>query len=122
MAIQDDFQAMVRKLQKSPAVILNEMTEQSASLMHNALGVATESGEICTIIKNHIIYGKPLDTMRLVEEIGDSMHYMQAILDTVSASLEVAMEHNMVKLAERYGQDYEYTDQKAIDRADKTGE
>lgn len=115
------FAAMVSKLIKPPQEVRKTLTDSQINLIHCALGVATEAGEIATIIKEHVIYGKPLDTVALVKEIGDETWYTQGLLNELKLTLDVAIEHNMVKLAERYGPDYDYTDQKAIDKADQKG-
>jgi len=113
---------MVAKLIKSPQEIHKTLTDSQINLLHCAMGIATEAGEIVTIIKEHTIYGKPLDTVELVKECGDELWYLQGVLNEIKVSIETAMEHNMVKLAERYGQNYEYTDQKATDKVDQSGE
>lgn len=43
---------------------------------HMKMGVFTEVAEVVDIIKKHIAYGKPIDTVHLGEEIGDIMWYV----------------------------------------------
>ena len=45
-------------------------------LEHARLGVSTEVGELLDAYKRHRIYGKPLDTVNLQEEIGDALWYI----------------------------------------------
>lgn len=45
------------------------------NLIHSALGVITEVGEIIDVIKRHIFYYKELDIVNIKEEIGDLAWY-----------------------------------------------
>jgi NTP pyrophosphatase (non-canonical NTP hydrolase) len=45
-------------------------------LMHAAMGMVTESGEFIDALKKLTIYGKPLDKVNLVEELGDLQWYI----------------------------------------------
>lgn len=44
-------------------------------LQHAYLGLQSEAGEICDAAKAAMIYGKPLDTLNLIEEGGDGMWF-----------------------------------------------
>lgn len=44
-------------------------------LQHMSLGFCGEMGEMLDATKKHIIYGKPLDTVNIIEEIGDVTWY-----------------------------------------------
>lgn len=55
-------------------------------LRHAGLGFITESGEITTEVKRHVIYGKPMDVERrahIGEEIGDVYWYVAIAADAV---------------------------------------
>lgn len=86
-------------------------------MVHAALGIATEAGEIGTTIKAYWIYGKPLDVTNLIEEVGDLLFYVQALANEAGFTLEDCMEANVEKLILRYPDGY--SDQAAIERADK---
>lgn len=45
-------------------------------ILHGAIGMMTEAGEILDIFKKHIFYGKPVDVAHLKEEIGDFFWYL----------------------------------------------
>jgi NTP pyrophosphatase (non-canonical NTP hydrolase) len=85
--------------------------------VHAALGVGGEAGEIVDIIKKHWVYGKPLDTEKLLEECGDLLFYIAALLMSNHLTLSDAMHHNIRKLAKRYPDGY--SDAAAAARADK---
>lgn len=86
-------------------------------MIHALLGIASESGELCSEIKAHWIYGRPLDQENIVEECGDLLFYIEALLQTQHMTIESAMRHNIIKLAKRYPDGY--SDENAIKRADK---
>ena len=91
----------------------------SAMLNHAVMGVAGEAGELIDAIKKHTIYGKPLDRENIIEELGDLRFYIQAMQNVLGISESDILQHNTNKLAKRY-RGLKYTDQAAIDRADKT--
>lgn len=86
-------------------------------LVHAAMGVAGEGGELLDAVKKHWVYGKELDRENILEECGDAMFYIAVLLKHCGYTLEQAMQHNMAKLNKRYPEGY--TDRAAQDRADK---
>lgn len=52
-------------------------------LLHAAIGLCTESGELLDAYKKHIFYGKPLDHVNIKEELGDICWYMAIVCDVV---------------------------------------
>ena len=87
-------------------------------LLHATMGISGESGELMDAFKKHLIYGKPLDTENIKEELGDLLWYMQVAARAVGSSLEEVMEMNKAKLEKRYHQG-SYSNEQAINRADK---
>jgi NTP pyrophosphatase (non-canonical NTP hydrolase) len=71
-------------------------------LMHAAMGISTESGELMDMLKKHVVYGKPMDDINIVEECGDLLWYIALALDAVGFTIEDAMVRNIAKLAKRY--------------------
>ena len=86
-------------------------------LMHATLGIAGESGEIVDAVKKSVIYGKPLDTANMREEIGDIMWYIALACRTLDFDLNEILDENIAKLAKRYPE--KYTDAHAVLRLDK---
>jgi NTP pyrophosphatase (non-canonical NTP hydrolase) len=93
---------------------------REAMLLHAALGIAGEAGELVDAIKKHVIYGKPLDLGNVVEELGDLRFYMEALCNVLDVSDAEVIQGNMNKLAQRY-KSLTYSDTAAIHRADKLG-
>jgi NTP pyrophosphatase (non-canonical NTP hydrolase) len=54
---------------------------------HASLGLTTEAGELCDMIKRNIAYGKPLDNVNAIEEVGDIMWYLALLADTYGETL-----------------------------------
>jgi NTP pyrophosphatase (non-canonical NTP hydrolase) len=88
---------------------------------HAALGMAGETGETVDIVKKHVIYGKPLDKNKVIEECGDILYYMAVLLDTVDSNIDEAIFENYKKLSARYYKG-SYTNEQAIERKDKGSE
>ncbi|MDO9103330.1 MAG: nucleoside triphosphate pyrophosphohydrolase family protein [Methylovulum sp.] len=87
-------------------------------LNHAALGLAGEAGEFADCIKRHTIYGKPLDKINAVEEIGDLLWFCALACETLGVTLSQAAEQNLYKLSLRYPD--MYTDELAAQRLDKS--
>lgn len=83
-------------------------------LLHAMIGLCTEGGEIQDQVKKHIFYGKPLDKVNLVEELGDLMWYIAIASDVLGVSLDEIMQRNNDKLEARYGK--VFTESAALNR------
>ncbi len=80
--------------------------KRALRLLHGSCGIATEAGELLDAMKKHIFYGKEIDTVNIVEEIGDLMWYSAIILDELGVEFEQVMEKNINKLQARYGEKF----------------
>jgi NTP pyrophosphatase (non-canonical NTP hydrolase) len=87
-------------------------------MMHAALGIAGEAGELVDAIKKRCIYGKTLDIQNVIEELGDLRFYMEALCNLLRIDDQEVLQHNANKLADRY-KDLTYSDAAAIARKDK---
>lgn len=83
-------------------------------LLHGALGLATESGELIDQLKKHLFYGKPLDVVNLKEEGGDAVWYVPVICDFLGISMQDMLKVNIEKLRIRYPE--RFTEDKALIR------
>lgn len=75
-------------------------------LIHAALGVTSEAGELADLIKGHIIYGRELDLVNFVEEAGDLLFFVELALQKIGLTSEDARRANMAKLNCRYEEGY----------------
>lgn len=103
---------------KFGGAIVKSMTPEDAHILHMAVGVSGEAGELLDAMKKAVIYRKPLDIENVKEEIGDVLFYLQGLCNSIGYSFDKAMQDNMDKLNKRYSSG-EYSDNEAIVRADK---
>ncbi len=108
---------LVRRLVKPGAVIARELSPQDAHLLHMAVGVAGEAGELLDAMKKATIYRQPLDLENIIEELGDLEFYMEGIRQSLQITRERTLLANMGKLSVRYANGY--SDGAAQARADK---
>lgn len=104
------FEQHVNRLFVKPA-------DQLGKQLHAAVGLAGEGGELLDAVKKTWIYGKPMDMENVLEECGDALFYVTAMLINSGFTLDQSFEHNHNKLKSRYPDGY--TDEAAITRADK---
>lgn len=116
--LEQNHATMVKALAKDGAAILASLTPEKCHLNHMATGVATEAGELVDAVKKHVQYEKPLDRENVIEELGDLEFYMEGLRRGAGITREETLEANMKKLGKRY-KDFQYSDQRAHDRADK---
>lgn len=89
-------------------------------LMHAAAGISGEAGEVLDLIKKVWVYGKPLDPAtieKLVEELGDTMFYMQGMMNLLGVTPSDVRTANINKLEKRYPNGF--SEAAALARVDK---
>lgn len=74
----------------------------SPELLHGAIGLATEAGELLDSLKRALFYGGELDRTNLIEELGDLEWYMAVIRDAIGVAQEDVQRVNIEKLQARY--------------------
>jgi len=67
---------MVAGLAKNGTDIINELTPESIHLLHMAVGITGESGELSLAIYNSISFDK-IDKENVLEELGDLEFYLE---------------------------------------------
>jgi NTP pyrophosphatase (non-canonical NTP hydrolase) len=120
IAIQNTpFSSMVNSLAKPGADIVASLTPSGAHMLHMAVGISGEAGELLDAVKKHIIYCKPVDRENLVEELGDLEFYMEGVRQAAGISREETLNANKLKLLGKRYASGSYSDAQAQDRADK---
>lgn len=109
---------LVAALVKPGEAIIDTLTPEKADLLHMALGVAGEAGELVDAIKKFAIYNKDLDRENVKEELGDLLFYMRRIMQRMGLDIEDVEQANIEKLLIRY-KGIMYSDKAAQERADK---
>lgn len=110
----------VRKYPDFVQCLFKQMMDPEASLHHAATGIAGEAGEVLDLSKKVWVYGKELDPIQLIEELGDMRYYYQQILNMLELTDEDIQAANMGKLEKRYPHGV-YSDYDALTRKDKEG-
>ena len=83
---------------------------QMSDMMHGAIGLAGESGELLDAVKRHVYYGKDLDMVNSLEECGDAVFYLTLFLRGMSLTLQDAIDSNVRKLNKRYPHGFNKSD------------
>jgi NTP pyrophosphatase (non-canonical NTP hydrolase) len=112
------FESMVAALVKDGRAIVVDMTPSKAHLLHMAVGISGEAGELLDAIKKAVIYNKPLDIENVIEELGDIEFYLEGLRQELAIMREVTIQANISKLGVRYSKGA-YSDEQAQERADK---
>ena len=69
---------MVKGLAKDGHTIIDELTKESAHLLHMAVGIAGEAGELCQAIYSCNEF-EDIDKENIVEELGDLEFYLEGL-------------------------------------------
>lgn len=102
---------------------LESLTADQIRLVHAALGLTTEVGELVDPIKKYCIYGRAIDLnteKNIKEEIGDILWYLAIIVNHYGFSFQDIMRENIHKLRIRYPE--QWSQEAALARADKVAE
>lgn len=103
-----------------------ELGTPKMNLLHAAVGVSGEAGELLDVCKKMWVYEQSIGTLNkegkshytnLLEELGDVMFYVQMMCNHLGVDLEEAVALNKEKLMKRYPQGY--SDADAAARKDK---
>lgn len=100
----DDY---VQQAVRTEAPITGEMLDRfsrtsNIRLLHAAMGLATEAGELLDALKRHLFYGAPLDRVNVKEELGDTSWYLALAIDELRTTLHDVQTANINKLRARY--------------------
>lgn len=109
---------LVRALAKPGADIQATATAHRLDLLHMAVGICTEAGELLDAVKKVVIYDQEPDMANFDEELGDLEFYMEGLRQNLGIKREDTVAHNIEKLSKRY-HELRYSDRQAKERADK---
>ena len=84
------------------------------NLLHAAMGIGTEAGEVLDAFKRKIFYGRQLDVVNVKEEIGDIMWYVAILLRELDLDFEEILQLNIDKLRARFPE--KFTEGNALNR------
>lgn len=72
------------------------------NILHAAVGIAGEAGELLDAVKKMTFGTKPYDMVKLVEEMGDLEYYLAAMRTVLTVSRETVLRTNVEKLNVRH--------------------
>jgi len=75
-------------------------------IVHSAMGIASEAGEILDNVKGAMFYGKSLDAGNLKEELGDICWFMDMMMRGIGTTWGEVMSKNITKLRVRYPEQF----------------
>ena len=92
--------------------------EPMQNMVHASMGISGEAGEVLDLVKKNWAYEKPVDHEKLIEELGDLLFYVQAMLSEMGVDSKQVIAQNVKKLEKRYT-DGHFSMTQANARADK---
>lgn len=96
---EQEYNEMVNWLEnKDFEGIASRMTPDTIRLLHAAIGMATEAGEVLDAVKKVLFYGRPVDTHNLIEELGDLDFYQEIAKSVLNVTDEEIRATNHAKL------------------------
>ena len=91
-----------------------KFTDEQIDIIHAALGLISEAGEIIEEVVMSFIDKRPTDHTNLREESGDVLWYEALLLRTIKSKFEDEAGRNLSKLAKRYPE--KFTSEAALNR------
>ena len=88
--------------QKAAARTLPHLSSEQEDIQHMLFGMMTELGELVDSYKKHYAYGKELDMVNVMEEMGDIMWYWAGMCTITGINAEYTLQVNIDKLRARY--------------------
>lgn len=79
----------VAALAKPGAAIVASMTAEKAHMLHMAIGIAGEAGELLSAIAAHAHLKAPLDRVNVIEELGDVEFYAEGLRQGAELNIPV---------------------------------
>ena len=71
-------------------------------VLHAAIGLVTESGELIDALKKTLFYGTELDVTNIKEEAGDILWYLAILFDALDTNFDIEQARVIAKLKARF--------------------
>lgn len=114
---EEQYSKFVGGLAADPEGILDKMTPFKINLLHAALGLASEAGEILDEVKKFVFYGAPINGVGIHKEQGDMEWYAQLLRNTLGVPRDRVVRSNVEKLMVRHPNGF--TLESALAKADE---
>ena len=76
-------------------------------VQNGCYGMNGEAGECIDLLKKHEFQGHPLDTGKLMDELGDVLWYVAQTASGLGITLDAVAQHNIDKLLIRYPEGFD---------------
>lgn len=97
----------IQEYQKLAARTLPRLSNEQEDIQHMLFGMMTELGELVDTYKKHYAYGKELDMVNVMEEMGDIMWYWAGMCSITGVNSSATLQTNITKLLVRYPEKFE---------------
>jgi len=90
-------------------------------MIHAALGLTSDAGEVAACIERWLYYGRDFDRLNLIEELGDCLWYIAQMCNALDIDMGNVMATNIAKLKKRYPDKFisELADEERRDRKEE---
>jgi len=109
---EQEYAQFVGKLAACPSTVAERLTREisveggliddNINILHAAIGISTEAGELLDALKKRVFYGTHLDAENVIEELGDIEWYLQLARSSLGVTRERVIAVNVRKLKARY--------------------
>lgn len=99
---EQDYARFVGDLAAPAGPILDRLHPYQITLLHAAIGLASEAGEILDEVKKHVFYGAHLNFDAMHKEQGDLEWYAQLLRNVIGKNREEILRSNVEKLMKRH--------------------
>ena len=90
-------------------------TNEKDEILHWAIGLSEECGEVMSVIKHHFYGGEELSKEELAKEVGDVLWYLSTLCTACNINLDTVAELNVAKLEHRFPSG-DFSDGRSADR------
>lgn len=80
------YDQFVASLAKPGQAIVDSMTAEKAHMLHMAVGIAGEAGELLSAIVDNAHFGTELDRTNMIEELGDVEFYAEGLIQATGVT------------------------------------
>lgn len=94
-----DYDEFVQSRKAQPNLLPNQT---DTDMLHGAIGIVTEAGELLDALKKQHFYGRELNRTNVIEELGDLEFYLSLCRNTLGVSRREVIDANVRKLELRY--------------------
>lgn len=86
---------------------VNPALDDPYRLFDAAAGLAEEAGEVLGHVRKHVMQGRPLDRVAVMEELGDALWCVAIVAQTIGVPLSAIAVRNDAKLRARHPDAFE---------------